>query len=328
MQILVLLCSYNGESYLREQVESILKQTEPGVRLLISDDASSDRSGEIAEAYAARYPERVCLIRRAKSSGSAAKHFMEVLLKQAAELAPEAEYVMLADQDDVWHPDKAERTLSAMRKAEQHFEVQTPLLVHCDMRIVDAAGRRLADSYVKYQHMSPKRVALHQLLVQNNVTGGAVMLNGALIRLLRSRPVPAHPVMHDHWMALVAAAFGRVVFLPEALYDYRQHGANVLGASKGSCVREVLDRLGIFRRDGRSKQEMDAHSQRVYRGLFLQAEELLKQYGEKLSPEQEELLRAFLSLPGKSRLGKIRLILRYGFTFNQIHRTVGECLFM
>ena len=358
MCVNVILCSRNGEKYLRAQIESILKQTEQSVRLLISDDVSSDRTQEIEREYAEQYPERVKVRFRTVPSGGAARHFFLALQYFAEETgdgslspsgqspsgqSPSGQYYMFADQDDIWHPDKVEKTLAAMREAEAAAACSLPLLVHCDMRVVDEEEQEIAPSYVKYQQMSPERCGLNQLLVQNNVTGGAMMMNEALVRLILSRPIPRHAVMHDHWIALAAAAFGKVIFLDEALYDYRQHGSNVLGAAKGSRVREVLDRLGLFRKDGKTKKEMDRHSASVYEALFRQAAEFGRQYEtpagrreEKkdqgtstvLSPEQRKMILAFVSMRKMNRAQKTATILKYGFTFNRLHRTAGECLFM
>lgn len=324
MSIQVILCSRNGEAYLKPQIESILKQTERDLRLLISDDVSSDSTLEIALKYTASEPERVRLISRGTPSGSAARHFFEAVRAYGRD----ADYVMLSDQDDLWHADKAEKTLAAMKKAEKRYGAATPILVHCDMRVVNADGAEICPSYVQFQKMTPGRTGLNQLLVQNNVTGGAMMMNAALVKLIASRPTPSHAVMHDHWFALLAAAFGKIIFIDEALYDYRQHGSNVLGAAKGSRVREVLDRLGLFRKDGKTKKEMDAHSRSVYTALFDQAAEFASLYGRKLSRKNHRILMNFLSMRKGNRIYKIATILRCGFTFNYLHRTVGECLFM
>ena len=205
-------------------------------------------------------------------------------------------------------------------------EANAPILVHCDSRIVDRELREIAPSFVAYQKMTPSRCQLQQLLVQNNVVGGALMMNRALAE--RITEIPAHCVMHDQWIALVASAFGHIDFVPASLYLYRQHGDNVLGAGKGSRIMEILGRFGIGRKDGKTKAEMDAHSQRVYREMFLQAESFRRCFDAELSVKQKRLLDEFTSIPKRSRLGKICTILRYGFTYNLFHRTVGECLFI
>ena len=329
MSIFVILCSCNGERYISRQIESILEQTEPGVRLLISDDCSTDRTAEIAEGFARLHPDRIQVFRRETPSGGAARHFLSTLSRvMRGRVADLPDYLLFSDQDDVWHPDKVQKTLNVMRREEHVSGTALPILVHCDMRVTDDAGNVISPSYVRYQQMSPERNHLNELLVQNNVTGGAMMMNRALARLIAAHPVPEHAVMHDQWIALAAAAFGRVVFFDKALYDYRQHGDNVLGAAKGSRVREVADRLGLFRRDKKTKADMDLHSRRVYDALFLQAGEFYLQYGRELSPRNREILTAFLALPKMGRPEKIRTILKYGFTFNRLHRTVGECLFL
>lgn len=347
MSVNVVLCSRNGETYLREQIESILNQTAPEVRLLISDDASSDKTPEIEQEYATRHPDRVRVFLRKEPSGGAARHFFLALRHFAEEdesaSEQDARYFMFADQDDVWHPDKVGKTLAAMRQAEAESGPGRPVLVHCDMRVTDGNGNEIAPSHVRYQQLSPERCGLNRLLVQNTVTGGALMMNESLVRLVLSRPLPQHAVMHDHWIALVAAAFGKIVFLDEALYDYRQHASNVLGAAKGGRVREILDRLGLFRKDAKTKAEVDRRSASAYEHLFLQADEFSRLYeppsagngqdapsGQNmaLSPAQRCMLHAFVSIPRMNRIRKIATILRYGFTFNRLHRTVGECLFV
>ena len=186
MTILVILCSRNGEKYLHAQILSILKQTEPGVRLLISDDVSTDSTARIARDYQELYPDRVQFVQRTEPSGGAARHFMSVLHS----FGTDADYILFADQDDVWHPEKVKETLRIMLAAEEKYGADTPLLVHCDMRITDEAGNVISPSYVRYQQMSPQRNSLNRLLIQNNVTGGAMMMNRALARILRRHPVP------------------------------------------------------------------------------------------------------------------------------------------
>ncbi len=320
----ILLCTYNGAAYLRQQLESILAQdTSESFRILVSDDGSTDGTLPLLREMSSAHPDRITLLPPHAPTGSAWRHFLSLL---AAGWARDCDYLMLSDQDDVWKPEKLQRCLREMKAMEDAYGTGTPLLVHCDSEITDERLQVLAPSFVQYQKMSPKRNKLQQLLVQNNVVGGAIFMNQALAALVTE--VPAYCVMHDQWLALLAAAFGHIRFVPASLYYYRQHQDNVLGAAKGSRFREILGRLGIGRQDGKSKAEMDAHSKQVYRDLFRQADCFLAMYGDRLSPQQKKLLRAFVSIPEKSRPGKILTILRYGFTYNLLHRTIGECLFI
>ena len=320
----ILLCTYNGEAYLRQQLDSILSQdTAEDFRILVSDDGSTDGTLLLLREMSSAHPNRITLLPPHAPTGAAWRHFLSLL---AAGCARDCDYIMLSDQDDVWKPEKLSRCLREMKAMEVAYGTEAPLLVHCDSEITDGELRVLSPSFVQYQKMSPRRCRLQQLLVQNNVVGGAVLMNQALASLVTE--VPAHCVMHDQWLALLAAAFGHIHFVPEALYYYRQHQDNVLGAARGSRVREILGRLGIGRKDGKSREEMDAHSRQVYGDLFRQARCFLEMYGDRLGPQQKKLLRAFVSMPEKSRIGKILTILRYGFTYNMLHRTIGECLFI
>ena len=320
----ILLCTYNGAPYLRAQLDSILAQnTEEDFRILISDDGSTDGTLALLREMSSAHPDRITLLPPHAPTGSAWRHFLSLL---AAGCGRDFDYLMLSDQDDVWKPEKLSRCFREMKAMEAAYGTDSPMLVHCDSEITDGELRVLAPSFVQYQKMTPSRCRLQQLLVQNNVVGGAVLMNQALASMVTA--VPEHCVMHDQWLAILAAAFGHIHFVPMSLYYYRQHQDNVLGAAKGSRVREVLGRFGIGRQDGKSKEEMDAHSRKIYDDLFQQARSFLAMYGDRLSPKQKRMVQAFVSIPQKNRLGKILTILRYGFTYNMLHRTIGECLFI
>ena len=321
--VTVLLCTYNGEKYVREQIESILGQSYGDFNIVVSDDGSRDETLSIVRELMTANPGRISIIEQKPASGSAERHFLKLL---AEKRYGDADYIMLSDQDDVWKPDKMEKSLQEMQALEVIYGKDMPLLVHCDSEVVDQELRLISPSYVEYQKMTPERKRLNQLLVQNNVVGGAMMINRALAELISE--VPEHCVMHDQWIALVAAAFGEIRFISESLYKYRQHGNNVLGAEKGSRIMEVLGRFGIGRKDGKSKAEMDEHSRKVYREMFLQAECFRDMYDDRLGDASKRILDSFISIPKKNRAGKIITILRGGFTYNMLHRTVGECLFI
>ena len=320
----ILLCTYNGAPYLRAQLDSILAQnTEEDFRILVSDDGSTDGTSALLREMSSAHPDRIMLLPPHAPTGSAWRHFLSLL---AAGYGRDFDYLMLSDQDDVWKPEKLSRCLREMKAMETAYGTDSPMLVHCDSEITDGELRVLAPSFVQYQKMTPSRCRLQQLLVQNNVVGGAILMNQALASLVTE--VPEHCVMHDQWLAILAAAFGHIHFVPMSLYYYRQHQDNVLGAAKGSRIREILGRFGIGRQDGKSREEMDAHSKQVYNDLFLQARSFLTMYGDRLNPRQKRMVQAFVSIPQKNRLGKILTILRYGFTYNMLHRTIGECLFI
>ena len=315
--VLVLMAARNGEPYIGEQLDSILAQTVPGIRILVSDDCSRDRTPEIVREYEERFPERVRLRQRQRPSGGAAAHFLDLLSHTARMEEPPA-YVLLSDQDDVWLPYKAERLLEQMRRTEEagadgKENGRPPVLVHSDLTVTDEKLKVIAPSFFAYQKVSPQRCALPQLLVQNNVTGGAVMINRPLLELLKTPPQVC--LMHDAWLALVACCFGKISWVEEPLYYYRQHGTNALGAEKGDAPE------GFIRRMEDGSQARDN-----YRKMFGQAQCLLELYGERLSEPQKAVLQAFIRLPGLNRIGKMAEILRWGFTKNTWLRTLGQMM--
>jgi len=310
--ILVLVAARNGELYIGEQLDSILAQTVPGIRILVSDDCSGDHTPEIAREYERRFPQQVQVWQRQSPSGGAAAHFLDLLARAARMEAP-LEYVLLSDQDDVWLPHKAERLLEQMRRTEEAAGRDLPVLIHSDLTVTDEKLNVIAPSFFAYQKVSPQRRALPQLLVQNNVTGGAVMLNRPLLELLKTPPQVC--LMHDSWLALVASCFGVISWVDEPLYYYRQHGANALGAEKGDSPEGFIRRM----EDGSQAREN-------YRKMFGQARCLLELYGNRLDEKQKAVLEAFIRLPGRSRIGKIAEILRWGFTKNTWIRTLGQMM--
>lgn len=340
-KVTVLAAAYNGRSYIEQQMDSILAQSRDGILLVVSDDCSTDGTAQRLDAYEKAHGGQVLVLHRKKPSGGASAHFLSLISlmaklqaesgspwKETYELtedkqmrlreAADADYFMLSDQDDVWLPMKTEKLMAKMRALElkePDGRRGTPLLVHSDLKVVDENLKEIAPSFFRYQKISPDRTALPQLLVQNNVTGGALMMNRAMLSYLICPPSVC--LMHDAWLALVAGCFGQTGYVDEPLYLYRQHKANTLGAEKGDSMEGAKARI----KDGSQAAEN-------YRRMFGQAESLLELYKDKLTQEQKETLDAFISLPRQTRTGKIKSIWKYGFTKNTWLRTLGQMLFI
>lgn len=305
--ISILLASYNGEKYISEQIESILKQTETDWTLTIRDDCSRDGTPAILVDYAARYPDKIHLLKAEVPSGGAKYNFFALMR------AVKDDYVMLCDQDDVWLPDKVEKTLHKMQGMESRFGKNTPLLVHTDLVVVDGALQTLSPSLCAFQRISPERDSLRNLLVQNVVTGCTAMYNRALADKIGETPEVF--VMHDWWLALLAAAFGQTSFLNESTMLYRQHSSNSVGAkdarSAGFLVAKLKARKSV---------------RRNYIESFSQAEEFLKQYGTNLTDGQRRLVGEYARLLHTGKLGRVGILYRNKFYKNTLSRTAGQFL--
>jgi glycosyltransferase involved in cell wall biosynthesis len=224
VRVSVVVCTYNGEKYLRDQLQSILSQTRPPDEVIISDDGSTDSTLEIIGEFTSSSsgPQRPgWTVETRRTPLGVSGNFASALTRARGE------FIALSDQDDVWEPERLEKGLA-------HFD-DAVLLVHSDATLIDASGRptgtlmsalRLTGSETR--NLLSGR-ALHALLRRNVVTGATTMIRSSLLE--QALPIPEGWV-HDEWLALIAAAQGGVVFQEDPLIRYRQHGNNEIGASK------------------------------------------------------------------------------------------------
>lgn len=273
----ILLASYNGAQYIREQVESILCQTDERWHLTLSDDGSTDETVEILDDYVRRYPQKMTRVRSGRRFGNARDHFFW-LIGQC-----DAAYMMTCDQDDVWYPDKVGRTLEALMQAEREAGEETPVLVFTDQTPTDAQLVPLAPSMMRYQNQYFEHFDYRSLLMQNVVTGGAMGFNRALAQLGAQCTDSTQTLMHDWWLGVVAARFGRVIYIDEPMSDYRQHASNSVGAKDVRSLSHILHRLC-------SLSDIRKTTLRKKR----QAQVFLDTYAGRLTGEDEAFLRPFV----------------------------------
>ena len=301
----ILLSTYNGEKFVREFMHSLGKQSCRDFDLLIRDDGSDDDTVRIL---------KECLEETGISgrfSSSSSRHVGVV--QSFGELLSEsrARYVMFADQDDVWHPDKIAEMLKLMHAAERQWGESTPLLLHSDLRVCGAHGENIADSFIRYQKLSPENDALADLLVQNHVTGCAMMINGVLKDRVRL-PFPSGVICHDWYLAILTAAIGRIVFADKTYVDYRKHDGNVYGSPEYS----LSGCAGIVRRGREALNRRLALTQ-------VQARDFLRQYGDLLTPADRATVSRWGNIGSHGKLGRIATCLRFGFRKNTVTRTLG-----
>lgn len=294
MGIDILLATHNGETFLKEQIDSILaqteKQTEKISRLIIRDDASTDGSFKILRAYEKMHPEKIVILDSSQKLGIKAN--FSALMSQST-----AKYILFADQDDIWEAEKVCVLLKKMKELESLHSAKCPLLVHSDLKVISSKGKLVSPSFWKYAGLKPSRgKTLNRLLTQNVVTGCAMMINRPLLKL--SFPIPQNAVMHDWWLALIASAKGKIGEIDTPTVQYRQHGKNAVGAKK-------LYSLEYFKRGIKRLKEKDRFRE-------LQAEELLK-FSEDLSLEQKRMIDAFRTLSEKSYFKQIYTIFKFRF---------------
>lgn len=244
----VVLAAFNGERYIKAQIQSILEQDYAGlIRILVRDDGSTDATVAIVrQLITTPLPaqRQLRVFERSSGQGNVTENFAQLLHLS------EAPYVALADQDDIWLPHKLRIQMAAMQRLEQQF-ADGPLLVCTDLRVVDAELNQLADSFWALQKLNPTWINdWRNLLVQNMVTGCTILINRAAV--IAVQPIPVQlKLFHDHWIAIVVSLHGHAVALPEVTVLYRQHGRNVEAAHRFNYVyirRKLTQLLSISKR--------------------------------------------------------------------------------
>jgi glycosyltransferase involved in cell wall biosynthesis len=289
----------NGERYLPDFIASLVKQTHTDWMLWIRDDGSTDTSAAILRDAQAK-DRRVQLMESGGPRLGLAATYGWVLERIPSDTA----YVMCGDVDDVWLPNKIERTLPAMLNAERAAPMGTPILVHSDLTVVDAELRVRAPSFWEMSGFDPDSATLRRLVVRNVVTSPGIMMNGALRRAIGRTPPEA--LYQDWWYALVAAALGRIVALRESTVLYRQHESNLVGASADPTrsLRAMPAALLRGLRNGGN------YRMGLYR-TATQARALLEKYEASLGASDREFLRKYSAIPQQTFLRRKLDVLRF-----------------
>ena len=240
----ILMATYNGEKYIKEQIDSILNQTYQNIRLIISDDCSKDNTPEILKEYEQK-DKRIKLHIQEKNLGVVKN--IEFLLEQV-----ENKYYMLSDQDDVWLTKKVEKSLETLIKKDVD-------LVFGDLEVVDQNLKTMYPSFGDFMLLNKKinkYINSNKLnYIYNCVTGCTVLAKKETIQKVLPLPKNSKYLIHDHWIGLMASIYGKVAYMPEKYIKYRQHGNNQVGTEKISHGFKKLDqvrelfinvKLGIF----------------------------------------------------------------------------------
>jgi glycosyltransferase involved in cell wall biosynthesis len=220
----VLLATYNGARFLREQLDSIFGQNYQDFVLLVRDDGSTDNTVDILNEYVLKYPGKMRILNDTVAHRGATFSF-EYLIQQST-----AQYMMLCDQDDKWLPHKIEATYQGMQELEKEAPGR-PLMVFTDLTEVDDKLNVLHESFISNQRLFPEVTADPlKVLSLNVVAGCTTMLNKETKKVIL--PFPSSKVVHDQWIAINVAHYGLIKYLPIPTILYRQHNLNAVGANK------------------------------------------------------------------------------------------------
>lgn len=254
-KVQILMSTYNGASYLRTQLDSILNQTYTNFGILVRDDGSTDGTLAILRAYSEEYSN--VSYYQGKNIG-VIQSFLELLRSSDDDAA----YYGFADQDDEWMPEKIERAIEKMQARDSN----RPLLYCSDTYLADS------ELAVIGKDEKCARPSLGNALVQNVCTGCTAVMNHSLRDIINGTQ-PKNIVMHDWWFYISAALFGEVCYDNEAYIKYRQHGNNQFGAktSKKEIWKHRINQLfekrgelyGQLREIQRNYTDLDEEQKRL-----------------------------------------------------------------
>ncbi|MGH8050048.1 MAG: glycosyltransferase family 2 protein [Arenimonas sp.] len=294
MKISIALCTYNGERFLDEQLASIAGQTRPPDEVVISDDCSTDNTWSILERFekAAAFPVRI--VRNQTNRGVIA-NFQQTIALCSHEMTA------LADQDDIWLPDKlknAERILLSVKNPQE--------TLYCTrLQYVDSTLAMLGLSSI------PADTNFSNAVVENSATGCSVVF-GNEIKHIFLRAKSTDMVMHDWWLYLVATAFGTVIYDAYPSLLYRQHLSNVTGWQPRSKK--------LWRRYTSLRQRLNAGTTGM--DSLNQAARFIDTYKD-LAPAKAELVRHLIKLRDQNIMKRFFYALNPGVKRNHFAENVG-----
>lgn len=240
--IAILMATYNGERYISSQLESIINQTEKNWKLIISDDASSDKTLNIINEYAIK-DTRITILEQLKETVGACKNF-DRLIKHATNY----KYIMFADQDDIWFEKKIEIETELIKLKEKEFGLYTPLMVYSNFYLSDANL-----NYKKKVYKREKKLN-YSIFINNWILGCTMVINNPLIKIVEGIPDSAQN--HDQWIACIAQAIGWIDYVEIPTMIHRIHNYNATVREDTSMFKAKVNRLlYMFRKRDEEKQK-------------------------------------------------------------------------
>lgn len=232
----VIVCTFNGERFLAEQLKSILTQTLRVNLISIYDDGSIDNTLSVVETFRGQFESAGIEYRFSQNPSNLgyAKNFSQAIARSTGEI------IFLCDQDDLWEPTKVAVMI-------QPFQAQAVDMVFSDGLVVDVAGKIIPGSTVleSYQLHSKLLIVFNRdpvrFLARRNYVNGCATAFRRNAALLAGPPPPGMP--HDYWYALWCALQGEIIGLPDKLYRYRQHESNVIGIGRDAIVHQIFSIL-------------------------------------------------------------------------------------
>lgn len=288
-KVLVLMSTYNGEIYLREQIESLVKQTNVEISILVRDDGSTDNTIKILDDY----QNKGILKWYTGNNLRPAKSFMDLVEK-----APNFEYYAFCDQDDVWLEDKLE---IAIKKLEQ-FPKDLPALYYGRPRLVDSKLNLIKNPKSSKDCM----LTYGSSIINSNATGCTMVFNKCLLEKVK-KATPDYIPMHDAWFHKICIiSSGKLYFDDDVHILYRQHGNNAIGISNS--------RLNKIKKHFESLRKKKCSRSRTIQSLY-------NCYKSEMSKEDKQLSELVINYK-RCFKDRMKLLFNSNIKTNYIYRNI------
>ena len=249
-EITVLLSSYNGSTYLEEQIDSILNQEGVIVKLIIRDDGSDNNTKDILKKYEILDNIQIYYEKNTGVVGS----FLWLI-----DSAPNSDYYALSDQDDVWYNCKLKRAIDFINLENNNL----PQLYAANQNHVDADLKFIC----KHFNSVPK-ISLMSEMFRNYISGCTMVFNKEFMGLMRNDKVLrtiAYMRMHDVWMMYLVLIYGNFIYDHEPVMDFRRHGRNVSdgGIISGSFISRMAFKIKDILKGSFNKNNISSRSAEI-----------------------------------------------------------------
>lgn len=285
--VCILMSTYNGENFLREQLDSLFQQTYSDLNIVVRDDGSTDSTLQLLQEYAEKYPN----LHYYKGENLKPAHSFLDLMRHA----PQSDYYSLCDQDDVWQNDKISVAINMLNSQHADLYFSSYTIVNKDLAIL------------KENIQKPVMRTLGQALVFASVTGCTMVFTKKLLEIVNSYS-PTKIMMHDSWIYKIALAMEyNICYDDKSHILYRQHGNNVIGSHKSWL------------------QIWESRIKRLFKGSRLrydESESLYKGYAHLLSPRQLKYLELLIDYYKKSIWDRFRIAFSKNYQTNILNKDI------
>jgi Glycosyltransferases involved in cell wall biogenesis len=303
-KVSIVMATYNGETYIREQLDSLLQNTFTDWQLEICDDGSKDNTLLIAREYESKYPGKIIIHANEKNLG-VVLNFLEGAKRATGE------YVMFCDQDDVWLPNKIEHTLNFLQRQEKKYGNDMPITVFTDAKVVNRTLEETHPSFHQSGKLDCTKLDLPHILMENKLLGCTVMFNSKVKEKLVQ--LPEHARVHDWWIGLVTASFGKIAYLQEATMLYRQHEKNVIGNQ--NFLSYVSNRIHSLKKQKQVLKHTEEQAMNFY-----------QIYKKDLNEQARKQIYSFAHLYKRNWIQRRYFIVKYGYLKTGTIRNIGVLL--